>query len=561
MYIKPKPEQRKGRKRVQSSDSSVQTVDHQEEKDGTSINNTGIRKRNSEGSQVDKEQTEIQLRNHRPIGRPTPEQRSGAEVEDEWAAFRDSDKQNRKRLSRSSICSIPGPEHSDSSRSPSLRPDFLATPADHPFEHKPNLRRLDLDIQMHTLEGGRSDVKVEEAQAEGDVVQDGGNEVGLQLNKPTEPTEEGTNSKEFLAKENVEVIGERDKAEAEEEGTADGQPENGGIDDVPAEVGMNESRADDTTHFPPTDRLPEKPDSPIPIDNNPQVGTAAIAETEAEPSHVGEANGRVDTEKTEPLAAGEDVAIPQEDHEMEVVDTPARPSDVSAPATTSQTVEGEVKDGQVAEQDHEMDSVDTRPQTNHQPASTPAASADDMEEGEEEIDHDTAPTPEADEVDMSNVDVEMDGSSAIVEPEQDLEPKVEVKIRKKPGPKPKPKLAGAGQKVETAAKKVAKGAKSKPKVDELKSSSKSKTARFTPVCRRYDVSKSKLMDRNRTIQVLLLSLLLRASQPRKRQIRLVIGRIVFVARRSPRTMRMCSWLGVNRKLTLSVPSTTADRQV
>jgi len=485
VYIKPKPEQRKGRKRVQSSGSSVQTVDHQEELDGTNINHTGTRKRNSEGSQVDKEQTEIQPRNHRLIERPTPEKRSEPEVEDEWAAFRDNDKQNRKRLSRSSICSIPGPEHSDSSKSPSLQPDFLATLADHPFEQKPNLSRSGLDIQMATLEGGGSGVKVEEAQAEGEVVEERGSQETLQVNKPIDLAEEGTSARAVQAEDDVQVFGEQDKAEAAEEGIARGGLEIGesagmAVDsDIP--VGLNGSRADDTTHSPLTDRLPEKHDSPIPVDNNAHVGTTTVAETEAEPSHVGETNVWVDTETTEPVAAGEGVAAPKVDHEMQVVEAPAGPSDVSAPATTSQTVEGEVKDGQVAEQDHEMDSVDTRPQPNDQPASTPAASAAELEEGEEEIDLDTAPTPEADEVDMSNVDVEMDGSSAIVEPEQDLEPKAEVKIRKKPGPKPKPKPAGAVQKVETAAKKVAKGTKAKPKVDELKSSSKSKTARFTPV--------------------------------------------------------------------------------
>lgn len=552
VYIKPKPKDRKGSNRDQSSGSSIQPFDHREEKDGTGFKNTRDRNRNrnwnSEGSQVDKQQTEVQPRHHRPIERPTPEKGSGPEVEDEWASFRDNDKQNRKRLSRSSICSIPGPEHSDSSRSPSLQPDFLATPADHPFEHKPNLRRLDLDIQMDTLEGGGSDVKVEEAQAEGEVVEERGSQETLQVNKPIDLAEEGTSAGAVQAEDNVEVFGEQDNAEAEEEGTANGQPENGGIDDVPAEVGTNESLSDDTTP-PAPDALPENIDSPIPVDDNPWVGTTTVAEGQAEPSHVGETNVWVDTETTEPVAAGEDVTIPKEDHEMEVIDIPAQPSDVSAPATTSQTVEGEVKDGQVDEQDHEMDSISTRPQPDDQPASAPAASAAELEEGEEEIDQDIAPTPEADEVDVSNLDVDMDGSSAIVEPEQDLEPKVEVKIRKKPGPKPKLKPAGAGQKVETAAKKVAKGTKAKAKVDELKSLSKSKTARFTPVSQLDDVFDLKLMGRNRTIQVLLRSLLLRASPRRLRQIRPMIEHIVFVARRSPRTMRMCSWLGVNRKLT------------
>jgi hypothetical protein len=172
-----------------------------------------------------------------------------------------------------------------------------------------------------------------------------------------------------------------------------------------------------------------------------------------------------------------------EDQAMAADDTPS--TAINGPFHILPASSEPPKPAQIPLEDHEM-AVDNgqEKQLAEVQASIPA---DMEEEGEEELDLDTAPSPEAEseaEVGNENTDIEMDGSSVVTD-HVDLgssKAEPEPKIRKKPGPKPK----GTSKKVEAAAKKAMKGAKGKPKVDELKGSSKNKN-RSTPVSLSCDV--------------------------------------------------------------------------
>jgi hypothetical protein len=196
-----------------------------------------------------------------------------------------------------------------------------------------------------------------------------------------------------------------------------------------------------------------------------------------------------DVAATEMIDAEEkNFVIPQPDTQAEMTEEVEKESDSLQPSAPSQIPFAEdlpptadtlpIVDAppvaKTAEEDVDMTAEEIHEEP---PASTPAGtSIAGIEEGEEELDEDAAPSPEAEDGETAEgvADVEMGETSVSAE----AAPAEVVKIRKKPGPKPKPKQVG--QKVEAAAKKSAKGIKGK-KVDELKTTSKSKNARFTPV--------------------------------------------------------------------------------
>jgi hypothetical protein len=113
-------------------------------------------------------------------------------------------------------------------------------------------------------------------------------------------------------------------------------------------------------------------------------------------------------------------------------------------------------------------------------ASSPASFGEGIEEGEEELDEEVSGSPEKSEAEVdADGDVDMEESSTSVPPPSTATNGGKTKSeKKKPGPKPK---SGVTKKADPAIKKASKDTKTKGKVNDLKASAKSKTARFASV--------------------------------------------------------------------------------
>jgi hypothetical protein len=165
-------------------------------------------------------------------------------------------------------------------------------------------------------------------------------------------------------------------------------------------------------------------------------------------------------------------------------------SDASADFVDNATVLGDERDH--ANENEEMDKeinadqamdVDDPTDTLEHAPPTPATSAPDAEEGEEELDEEIAPSPEADNDEAeqeqdTNGDIEMEDASTPASLPLTHGGKAKSVVKKKPGPKPK---SAAAKKADAANKKSLKDAKTKTKAGDTKSSSKNKTARFSAV--------------------------------------------------------------------------------
>jgi hypothetical protein len=113
-------------------------------------------------------------------------------------------------------------------------------------------------------------------------------------------------------------------------------------------------------------------------------------------------------------------------------------------------------------------------------ASSPASFGEGIEEGEEELDEEVSGSPEKSEAEVdADGDVDMEVSpTSVPSPSTSTNGGKQKSEKKKSGPKPK---SGVTKKADPAIKKAGKDTKTKGKVNDLKASAKSKTARFTSV--------------------------------------------------------------------------------